>query len=523
MEKEIKTFNDLLEILKRRKWSIVIPAAAIFILSGVIAFVIPPTYRSTSTILVEDQEVPRDFVTTTVTGFVDQRLQTINQKIMGTTKLLEIINRFNLYADLKDKWTTEEIIEKMRKKDIKFNTISADVIDPRTGQPRPATIAFTLSYEGKNPDVAQKIASELASLYLNENLKDREKQSEGTSKFMSDEMKNVQKELADIDAKISAYKQKNINSLPELAQMNLQALDSVDREIIQMNDQLRSLKEKESYLQSELAAVPTDAANQDKTRLSELRVRLVDLKSHFTDEHPDVIKAKNELAELSKQLRAAGRDTPDSKPDNPAYITLSSQLASAKSEIDSVKRQIESFTKKRDAYRKRVESSPGVEEGYKNILVQRNNLQLKFDDLSKKTMDARVSQGLEKEQKGERFTMIEAARLPEKPVRPNIPAILLIGLVLGIGSGIGVAAVKEHGDQTAHTSEVLAQATAFPVLATIPEIVTWQDINRLKGQRRKVFVGFVMLLVVTPLLFHFLVMDLDVFWAKIMRRMAKLG
>ncbi|KAF0219944.1 MAG: lipopolysaccharide biosynthesis [Geobacteraceae bacterium] len=523
MEKEIKTFNDLLEILKRRKWSIVIPAAAIFILSGVIAFVIPPTYRSTSTILIEDQEVPRDFVTTTVTGFADQRLQTINQKIMGTTKLLDIINRFNLYGDLRGKWATEDIIEKMRKKDIKFNTISADVIDPRTGQPRPATIAFTLSYEGKNPDVTQKIASELASLYLDENLKDREKQSEGTSKFMSDEMKNVQKELADIDAQISAYKQKNINSLPELAQLNLQAFDSVDREIVQMNDQLRTLKERESYLQSELAAIPTDAANQDKTRLSELRVRLVDLKSHFTDEHPDVIKTKNELAELVKQLRATGRDTPDSKPDSPAYITLSSQLASTRSEIDSVKRQIESFIKKRDTYRKRVESSPGVEEGYKNILVHRNNLQMKFDELSKKTMDARVSQGLEKEQKGERFTVIDAARLPEKPVRPNIAAILLIGLVLGIGSGIGVAAVKEHGDQTAHTSEVLAQATAFPVLATIPEIVTWQDINRLKGERRKVIVGVVLLMIVTPLLVHFLVMDLDIFWAKVMRRMAKLG
>jgi protein tyrosine kinase modulator len=518
---EEKTAQDYFDILKRRKWSVILPASIIFVIAALVAFLLPPIYRSTSTILIEDQEVPRDYINTTVTGFADQRLQTINQRIMGTDRLLDIINRFNLYPDLRRKWTTEEVIEEFRKA-IKLNTISADVIDPRTGMARPATIAFTLSYEGKNPQLVQRVANELASLYLGENLKVRERQSQGTSQFFEDEMKNVQAQLASAEAKLAAYKQRNVNALPELAQTNLQLLDMAERDLNSFNDQLRTLREKESYLQAQLASMPTDSANQDKARLSELRVRLGELKTRFTDEHPDVIKTKSELAELTKQLRSSGRDSADNKPDNAAYVTLASQVAGLLSEIDSVKRQIETTTRKRDDYRRRIASAPGVEEGYRTIMVERNNLQLKFDDLSKKFMEARTAHGLEKENKGERFTLIDAARFPEKPVKPRIPLILLIGLVLGLGGGVGVTAFNEQNDQTARTPEVLALATAFPVLASIPEIVTWQDIVKEKTQRRKLCIGVLLFLALCPLAFHYLVMDLDVFWAKALRRISHL-
>jgi polysaccharide chain length determinant protein (PEP-CTERM system associated) len=520
MEFEVKTAQDFLDILKRRRWSIIAPAGVVFILAAIVAFCWPPTYRSTATILIEEQEVPREYVNTAVTTFADQRLQEINQRIMGTTKLLEIITKFKLYDDLKSKWTTEEIVDKMRK-DIKFNTVSADVIDPRSGQPRPATIAFTLSYNGKNPAVVQQVASELTTLYLEENLKNREEQAQGTSKFLENEMNSVQAQLANFDNQIKTYKQGHINSLPELTQLNLQSLDTLEREIVSLSYQLRTLKEKESDIQSQLSTIPTDAGNQDKTRLSELRVKLGEMKTRLTDEHPDVIKTKSEIAELVKQLRASGRDSADNKPDNPAYITLSSQLAGIQSEIGSTKRQIDTLSRKRDDYKNRIAASPGVEEGYKNILLQRNNLQLKYDDLSKKFMEAKVSSGMEKAQKGDRFTLIDAARLPEKPVSPNIPAILLIGLVLGLGCGVGVAALNEQGDQTARTPEMLARVTSFPVLAGIPEIVTWEDIAREKVKRRRTIICVLLVLVITPVLFNFLVMDLDVFWAKALRKMAR--
>ncbi len=518
MEQNNVGISDMLAIVKRRKWYVVAPFLAIFLLATVTAFLIPPKYRSTSTILIEDQEIPKEYVSANVTSYADQRLQSINQKIIGTTRLLEIINRFNLYADIKKKKPIEEVVAKMRK-DIKFSTINADVKDPRSGQAAQATIAFSVSYDGTNPAVVQQITNELSSLYLSENLQVRQKQSTGTAHFMEDEMKSVQTELATIDSRIAAYKQRNLNTLPELNQLNLQTLDSLDRDVRQANEQLRSLREKESYLQSELSAIPTDSANQDKTRLSELRVRLVDLKSRLSDKHPDVIKAKSEISELTKQLRGTNRETPEGKPDNPSYLNLQSQLASNRSDIASVKRQLDDYSLKRESFRKRIEASPRVEEGYKAMISERNSLQMKNDDLSRKFMEARVANGLEKEQLGERFTLIDAARLPEKPISPNIPAIILIGLVLGIGSGCGAAALKETSDGSVYSIEELARATRFPVLGAIPEIKTELDLATSRKRKRLIFLGVLISFFVFVALFHFLIMDLDVFWAKLMRKM----
>ena len=211
---------------------------------------------------------------TTVSSYAEQRLQTINQRIMSSTRLTEIINRFNLYADVKDKWTMEEIIDKMRRKDIKFETISADVIDRRTGRPTAATIAFQLSYEGRNPAVVQQVANVLASLYLEENLRVREQQTEGATKFMEDERKTVEEQLAEIDKKIAVFKQRNVNTLPELSQYNLQIVDRIDQEIDRLKNLLKELHEKEKYLQTQLASIPPDASNPDKDRLRELSGRI---------------------------------------------------------------------------------------------------------------------------------------------------------------------------------------------------------------------------------------------------------
>jgi len=517
MALEVENLRDVVDFVNRRKWSLILPAVSLLALAAVLVVVLPSKYRSTSTILIEEQEIPREFVTATVTSFAEQRLQSINQRIMSTPKLIEIMNRFNLYADLKASKTTEEIVARMRK-DVKFETISADVIDPRSGRPTPATIAFSLSYVGNNPATAQKVANVLASLYLEENLKVREQQTQGTSDFMNEEMKRVKANLDEIESKIAAYKERNINSLPELTQLNYSELDRVDRDIDTLNAQIRSLKEREAYLQSQLATIPTDEASDDKRRLSELKVQLGNLRSRVSDSYPDVKKVKYEIAELEKRLKDKGRETLG-KPDNPAYINLASQLAGTQNEIESARRQISTLEKKRAGYSRRIEASPRVDEGYRTLVVERNNLQLKYDDLSKKAQEAKVSHGLEKEQKGERFTIIDAARLPEKPFSPNIPAFLLIGLVLGIGAGVGTAMVLESTDHSVQSAEALAKATGCLVLAAIPRIITAEDVAQSRRKRTLLFSGTACCLVVAVAAFHFLIMDLDVFWARLLRKL----
>ena len=518
-DQDVKTFHDLADVFRRRKKEIFLPALGIFALAAVMAFALPRTYKSTTTVLIEEQEVPREYVSANIASFADQRLQSINQRIMSSTKLMDLITRFRLYADLKDKVPVDEIVAKMRKA-IKFNTISADVVDPRTGRPAQATIAFSVSYEGRDPETVQRVANELASLYLGENLRTREKQSTETSKFMEDEMKTLQARLAELDGKMSTYKKKHLTSLPELAQLNQQSLDQGDRDISRMEDQLRALRERQGYLQEQLVNVARDLPLQEKESLKQLKLQLIDLKTRFSDEYPDVVKTKAAILEIEQQLKEKGTSASGDRPDNPAYITLASQLAGNKSEIASIRRQIDELRKKREVYRTRMEATPQVEEGYKGLLVERGSLQAKYDDLNRKTMDAKVAQGLEKEQLAERFSIIDAARLPEKPDSPNIPAILLIGLVLGMGAGVGLAAVRESGDDTVRSPDDLAKiAGGLPVLASVPVIVTAADEAVRKGRRMKFAAATALVLVAGVLLFHFFLMDLDLVWVKIVRKL----
>ncbi len=522
MQDQPLTPADYLEIIKRRKWSLVIPPLVVVIISLAVALALPSVYKSTATILIEEQEIPADFVRATVTSFAEQRLQLINQRIMSSSRLLEIINKFDLYKNLRSRLTTEEIIQKMRQ-DVKMEPISAEVVDRRTGRPTTVTIAFTLSYEGKDtPRKIQQVANVLASLFLQENIQVRERQTKETSEFLEEEVAKVKARLEEIEAQVAEFKKKNINTLPELLEVNINGLRTTEREIERLQEQLRSLKEREGYLQSQLANVEPMLDNPERQHLKKLRTQLVALQARFSDEHPDVIKTRDEIRELEKKLGKDKTGVQEELPDNPAYINLASQLASTRTDMESVRKQLQDLEKKRNLYQARIEATPKVEQAYKVILLEYSNTQAKYNDLMRKAMEARVAQGLEKEQKGERFTLIDPARLPEKPFKPNRMAIVLIGLVLGIGAGVGLASLREMADNSIRSATRLAQETGFPVLAALPEIETPFD-RRRKLIRRSVGATVAVVMLACGLVaFHYLVMDLNVLWAKVVRRLALL-
>jgi len=522
MQDQPLTPADYMEIIKRRKWSLIIPPIVVVTIALVVALALPSVYKSTSTILIEEQEIPADFVRATVTSFAEQRLQLINQRIMSSSRLLEIINKFDLYKDLRSRLTTEEIIEKMRE-DVKMEPISADVVDRRTGRPTTVTIAFTLSYEGKDtPRKIQQVANVLASLFLQENMEVRERQTQETSEFLEEEVSKVKARLEEIEAKVAEFKKNNINTLPELLEVNINGLRTTEREIERLEQQLRSLKEREGYLQSQLANVEPMLDNPERQHLKDLRTQLVALRARFSDEHPDVIKTRDEIRELEKKLGKDKEGEQDELPDNPAYINLASQLASTRTDMESVKKQLLDLEKKRRLYQARIEATPKVEQAYKVILLEYSNTQAKYNDLMRKAMEAKVAQGLEKEQKAERFTLIDPARLPEKPFKPNRLAIVLIGLVLGIGAGVGLASLREMSDTSVRSATRLAEETGFAVLASLPEIET--PFDRRKRLIRRVVGAAVTVAVLACALtaFHYMVMDLNVLWAKIVRRLALL-
>jgi chromosome segregation ATPase len=338
-------------------------------------------------------------------------------------------------------------------------------------------------------------------------------------------MERVKANLDEIESKIASFKEAHITELPELLNMNLQTLSNIERSIERVHERLSGLREKEQYLKVQLASIPPYVDGEEvskQRRLDQLKVELVNLTNRYSEEYPDVKKIRAEIGELEKQLSETNSSpgTNNKPPDNTPYITLSAQLASTRADIGAVTGQLDELLLDANEYRRRIEAIPKVEETYQAMLGERANIRAKYEDLMRKHMEARLAHGLEKEQKGERFTLIEPARMPGKPHKPNRKAIMLIGLVLGLGAAVGFAALREFTDDTIRSADSLVDATKFPVLAGIPIIMTRKDIARRRVKRIAWVAGTVGTIVGGAAAFHFLVMDWYIFWTKLMRKLA---
>ncbi|MBW2017848.1 MAG: lipopolysaccharide biosynthesis protein [Deltaproteobacteria bacterium] len=572
-------------IVRRRRRAFLVSFSAVFLVGAVLAIALPSIYVSQSTILIENQLIPDDYVRTTITGFVEERLQMITQQIMSRSRLLEIIHRFNLYPEMRDRYTTEEIIQKMRE-DIKLRTISADVIDRRTGRPTSATIAFSLSYEGKDPAKVQKVASVLASLYLELNLRSREQRASTTTKFFEQELTELRKQMDRYQDRISTFKREHIGELPEYSEINLQAIRRLEQELSRIQMQIGTLQERRILLEGQLANVDPlkpmvteegKAVMHPRERLKYLRLKLLSLKSRFSEKHPDIKKLRNEIQKLEAEVGKEGDDAleqarrldeltarlssmkaklgprhPDvinlekeirafsenmalfrkeralkilaeEKPDNPAYINLKTQIASTGLEIENLRREERRIEKQLATYRKRLEDTPLVEQEYNRLLRDHENAKRKYNELMNKLMEAKVAQGMEESQRGERFTIIDPAQLPERPYKPNRTAVALIAFVLALGAGAGTAALREALDPSVKSADHLAHLTGVPVLAVIDAIETPWEKRAKQRKRIAVFLAFMGMAVLGIYLFDRFVMPMDLFWIKLQRRLIKIG
>ena len=218
MREDSVGLRDRLRGYWRRRLAFFLTSGIFLLLTVLLALLLPPTYRSGATILIEQQEIPQDLVRSAITSFADQRVQVISQRVMTTQNLLSLIERYDLYPDLRLSKPREVLLQKMRD-DIALRMISADVIDPRSGRPTQATIAFSISYQSRSPELALKVASDLTSLYLNENLTSRTQMAEQTASFFAEEANRQQQRIIELDKALAAFKQKNQDRLPELTQL----------------------------------------------------------------------------------------------------------------------------------------------------------------------------------------------------------------------------------------------------------------------------------------------------------------
>ena len=569
-EEQTKNLQDYTAAFKRRRAQISATFVLILGIGLLIALAWPPTYRSSATILIEEQQIPTELVQSTVTSYASQRIQTISQRVMTRNNLMDIIDKFNLYAVERKRETTEEILARMRK-DINLEMISADVVDPRTGRPMAATIAFALAFQGKYPEQVQKVANELTTLYLQENIKTRASKAHETLTFLSDEADRLNQQIASLEKSLATFKEANANSLPELQPLLREQIERADREYTDAATQIRALEDRRFYLQGQLGqlepygqdvnlspgarlkALRTQYAtaiaryspdHPDITRLKReiesleretgqvsakdslldqiaaLKIELASLQEKYSDEHPDVVRIKREIAGLEDTLAKtpASKDVGQRSPDNPAYVTLQAQLNSTENEIRSLQSKRAQLEQKRAEYEQRLIAMPQVEGEFRKLTRDLQNASTKYQEIRAKQMQAQVAQQLETESKGERFTLIDPPVLPEEPIKPNRPAIMFLSLALALGVSLGYAAVAENLDKTVRGAKGILATMQIAPLAVIPYLANDQETSKQKRKRRLLVFGAVAIVFLAIALVHFFYSPLDVLWFRALRK-----
>ena len=475
------SFDTLLQVARRRKWLIILPTLIVGALGVAYVTLLPNVYRSETLILVVPQRVPESYVRSTVTARIEDRLQSISQQILSRTRLEQVVTDFNLYAkERADKELMEDIVEKMRSKDIGIDIIKGD--------------AFRVSYQASDPRTAMRVTERLASLFIDESLRDREVLAEGTSQFLSTQLDEARRQLVLTETKIQEFQLAHNGELPAQMSANLQGQHNAEMALQSLGEDLNRDRERRIMLERQVTdlieaqsappAKTSDPAKpemaetlEDELRLAQQALLAVELK--LKPEHPDVKKQRRAVELLEQRVAAQKLEgTLASRPTG-AAVALDPEkrkrLLDAKADLDNLDRQIQGKLAEESRlrglvgmYQARIEATPVREAELAALGRDYETQQQTYRGLLQKKEESQIAANLEKRQIGEQFKILDPARMPEKPASPDRPRLYLIAALVAIAAGFGMAALAEFFDKSLRTEADVRAALNLMVLATVP-------------------------------------------------------
>jgi polysaccharide chain length determinant protein (PEP-CTERM system associated) len=439
--------------------------------------------------------MPKDYVTPNVSDDLQGRLQTITQQILSRTRLLHIIDEIHLYPGTQS--NQDEKVERMRK--------DIDIVLVRDGSDR--VTAFNIFYSSIDPYTAQQATSELTNLFINENLEVRQQQSEGTTKFLVDQLETARKSLADQEEKVREFKSQHVGELPGQLGANLQILGGLQGQLQSEADAINAAKQQHAYLQTlvdqyrAMQAAPRTADGAPMglpaldAELEKLKNQLADLSSHYTDRHPDVRKVKQQIAKTEKMRQQILADlnarSTATQNDNSAVSSapetlnangtpspmaqIQSQLQANEFEISHREQAVADLKNKIADYQTRLNQEPMREQQLTDLTRGYDQSKANYDDLLKKKNESAMATSMELLQQGERFRIIDPPSLPLKPDFPNRLKFCGIGLAVGLALGSAVVAGFEMLDDRLYSEKEIQEMIPAPVVSEIPMIVTLSD------------------------------------------------
>jgi len=497
----------LLEVWSRRKWLAILVFIGPFAVTVSLAISLPHLYRSTATLLLERPQVSETFVKSSVTSELETRLHTISQEILSRSKLQEMIIRFDLYPELRKQATLEDAVERMRR-DIRMEFKGRDIrMESTVGAPQVgpvAAIAFTLSFRGRDSDTVANVTNTLASLFVEENLKLRERQAAGTAEFLRVQLEETKKKLDQEEQLVTEFKERHLGELPEQTPVNLTVLERLNMELrLNHATQIQAMEwlDRED-LTRQLAMASKNAPPRDQTdpapvrdptdpptgpiaiaaRIAWLNQELTELRTRFSEKYPDVIRVKAEIAALERQLAEMRKDgTSETKTDsttNHYPARLGKVRNASATQLSSLKEQEKSLRQAIAMYQRRVDNAPRLEQEYQELFGDYKTMKEHYNTLQQRYQEAVMAASLEHGEKGDQVRLLDSAIPSTRPAAPNPLRLIAIGLILSLGlAGVAVWLI-ERRDTSFHTLTELEAFTKVPVLARIPSIVTKTDTSR---------------------------------------------
>lgn len=474
--RELK-IEEYVGILKRRALLVLGVTAALTAIGVGLGYVIPPEYESQTLILVQQQQVPEDYVKPVVDENLGARLASMKEQILSRSRLEPIINRYNLFDNGKN--TMDDRVD-LTRKSINVKQILSE--HARGGIP-----GFYISFRAGDAHTAQQVCGEIASLFLSDNLKEREQSAEGTTNFLKQQLDDAKRTLDEQDQKLAAFQMKYLGKLPDQVQSNQNALQALTTQLDASTQNLGRLEQNETLIESLITQETQDLKNsgspsaitvdERRKELDALIKQKQQLETTYTADYPDVVEISHKIADLEASidttptaLPATPRPTTQPRADTPQLQQLKAQLRAVKQSISVAQQEQTRIAQQVRNYESRIDASPMIEEEYKRITRDHETALQFYNSLLTKMNESSMATTLEQRQQGEQFSVLDPPNLPQEPVFPKRYVFTIGGLAAGLFLGLFISALLEYLDTSLRSEADIWAFTKLPTLARIPYV-----------------------------------------------------
>jgi polysaccharide chain length determinant protein (PEP-CTERM system associated) len=460
-------------------WIIPLTVVASLVIAMVLTVVLPKKYTSKTIVLVDQPTVSSDIVKPVVNEASNQRLASMQEEILSRTRLQPIVEKFNLYPDERGTAHMEDLVARLR------DVIKVEPLQsmPGTTDTRNQLPGFQVSVTFDDPQTAQRICSEITTMFMEQNARYMDDKGTSTTKFIAQHLDEAKKKLDDEDGKLADFKRRYTGSLPDQAQTNLSLLNGMNSQLDASTQALSRAQQDKSFNESLLSTqlenwkMSKSGAGNPETleqQLNALQDQLSQLESRYTPEHPDVIKAKSQIEELKKQLDAGPRPSFSSAAAR-ANATEPQQIQQLRLRIRQDDLSTAELTKKQGQIQNqinilqgRLQMSPGVEQEFKELTRTHQTALDFYNELLRKNDQSTMAQDLNHQQQGEHFNVLDPPSLPSEPSFPKKLVFAGGGLAFGLALGVGIIYLLAALDKAMHTELDVEYCLKLPVLVALP-------------------------------------------------------